>query len=187
MSQPQPPQDPRHLLDTPQKVVAILAGLATIVGVYLTWKSAVSPDTPPPETSVTNTTPNQTTSTFSTTKQDYVRNADQLCSEAFQDAGKVVEEVTNPIDRFEQIILVHQGLYIRWAQLAPPPSDVSKVDRILQTYSRANDHASDAATAYRRGDNPGYYAAEAAGKRLEKQASELAKAYGFRVCNQLGS
>jgi DNA repair exonuclease SbcCD ATPase subunit len=126
-------------------------------------------------------------STVSTTKQDYVRNADQLCSLAVQDAGKVVEETTNPIDRFEQIILVHQGLFIRWGQLAPPPSDVSKVDKILQTYNRANDQASDAAAAYRRGDNPGDDEAEAEGKRLQKQASELARAYGLRVCSQLGS
>ena len=73
------------------------------------------------------------------------------------------------------------------AQLEPPSSDVSEVDRILQTYNRSNDQASHAATAYRRGDNPGYYEAEAEGKRLEKQASELARAYGFRVCYQLGS
>jgi hypothetical protein len=51
----------------------------------------------------------------------------------------------------------------------------------------ADDQASDAATAYRRGDSAGYYQAEAEGKRLEKRASELAKAYGFRVCYQLGS
>jgi hypothetical protein len=55
---------------------------------------------------------------------------------------------------------------------------VSEVDRILQTYHRSNDQASDAATAYRRGDNAGYYEAEAEGNLLEKQQQNWQKHTG---------
>jgi hypothetical protein len=111
MPQPQPPGERRQLLDTPVKLVTLLAGLATIVGVYIAWKAASNEDGPPsPGSTVTTPTPNPTTTTLLATKQVYVRDADALCSEAFQDAGQVVGQVTSPIDRFEQITLIHQGL-----------------------------------------------------------------------------
>jgi hypothetical protein len=168
-------------------VPLLVAGLAYVGGREAA--SRPSPTSPNSDATVTSTTrqPDPPPTTSPTAKREYIRTADKLCTEAFQEAGYVVQTVTNPIDRFEQIILIHQGLVSRWGELEPPPAEAAEVDRILELYRRANAQATEAATAHRRGDNDGYYAAEAEGKRLESQGSGLAKAFGFRVCHQLGS
>jgi hypothetical protein len=85
--------------------------------------------------------------------------------------------VTDPLDRFERIIVIHQGLVIRWGscslprRMRPRSTESSRPQPCEQAGDRRGDRLQERHSA-------GYYAAEAEGKRLEKQGSELAKACG---------
>jgi hypothetical protein len=131
---PQPPGERRQLLDTPVKVITILAGLASIVGVYIAWKATSNKDDPPSSGStVTSTTPNPTTSASSTTKQDYMPERRRPLPGSLpggRDRRRAGDGPPRPLRADHRD---PPGARHPMGQLQPPAADASEVDRILQT------------------------------------------------------
>jgi hypothetical protein len=144
------------------------------------WSPPPEEGTSPPGPGPTSVPPNVLS------REAYTRAADELCEEAFREAGAIVESESDRLARFEQVLLVHNGLLIQWGKLEPPPGDEDDIDDILRAFDAGNSEAQRAATAFRSGDVSGYNAAESRGRQHEAEGSALARAYGFRVCSRLG-
>ena len=142
-------------------------------------RSALAPPSTPPSTRAPSPAADAS-------RKAYIGRADQLCEQAFVEAGKVVERETDRLARFEEITLIHSGLLIQWSKIEPPPGDEAKIDQILGAFNAGANEAQRAASAFRAGDNAGYYGAESRGREHNARGATLARSYGFRVCSTLG-
>jgi hypothetical protein len=168
-------------------VAALVAAAATVSVPFIerALRGVNEPGAPTPVNSGPEPTRGSSPST-EVLREAYIRRVDQLCEQAFVEAGKVVERETDRLARFEEIILIHSGLLVQWSKVEPPPGDEARIDEILAAFDDGIDEAQRAATAFRAGDSAGYYASESRGREHEAEGAALARSYGFRVCSTLG-